>query len=141
MFPGHSGGDAIGMASHSPDGAPFADAYHAYAIEWEPSEIRWYVDSHLYQTRKPSDLPAGARWVFDHEMFMLFNVAVGGAGPGIPIRRACFRNRCTWITSGCIGGDLRIARAEARAYDLGITREADRAQSQRWRPCRWRSSP
>jgi beta-glucanase (GH16 family) len=88
--PGYSGADAIGMAFHSPDGTPFADAYHVYAIEWEPSEIRWYVDSHLYQTRKASDLPAGARWVFDHEMFMLLNVAVGGGWPGNPDQTTVF---------------------------------------------------
>jgi beta-glucanase (GH16 family) len=82
--PGYSGAGGIGMPFQSPDGKPFADDYHLYAIEWEPSEIRWYVDSHLYQTRKPSDLPAGTQWVFDHEMFMLLNVAVGGSWPGNP---------------------------------------------------------
>jgi beta-glucanase (GH16 family) len=88
--PGYSGADAIGMPFQSPDGRPFADAYHLYAIEWEPSEIRWYVDNHHYQTRKPSDLPAGARWVFDHEMFMLLNVAVGGSWPGNPDQTTVF---------------------------------------------------
>jgi beta-glucanase (GH16 family) len=88
--PGYSGGDAIGMPFQSPDGTPFADAYHVYAVEWEPSEIRWYVDSHLYQTRKPSDLPAGTRWVFDHEMFLLLNVAVGGSWPGNPDQTTVF---------------------------------------------------
>ena len=31
-----------------------------------------------------ADLPAGARWVFDHDFFLLLNVAVGGAWPGNP---------------------------------------------------------
>ena len=37
-----------------------------------------------YFSRKPSDLPAGARWVFDHDFFLLLNVAVGGVWPGNP---------------------------------------------------------
>ena len=49
-----------------------------------PSAIRWYVDGTLYATRTPSDLPGGARWVFDHPFFLLVNVAVGGAWPGNP---------------------------------------------------------
>jgi beta-glucanase (GH16 family) len=88
--PGYSGAGAIGMPFQSPDGRPFADAHHLYAIEWEPSEIRWYVDGHLYQTRKPSNLPPGAKWVFDHEMFLLLNVAVGGDWPGNPDQTTVF---------------------------------------------------
>ena len=38
-------------------GAPFADDFHVFAIEWEPSAIRWYVDGTAYATRTPSDLP------------------------------------------------------------------------------------
>jgi len=88
--PGYSGAGGIGMPFQSPDGKPFADDYHLYAIEWEPSEIRWYVDKHNFQTRKPSDVPAGTRWVFDHEMFMLLNVAVGGSWPGNPDQTTVF---------------------------------------------------
>ena len=48
------------------------------------------MESHLYQTRKPSDLPPGTRWVFDHEMFLLLNVAVGGSWPGNPDQTTVF---------------------------------------------------
>lgn len=82
--PGYSGGDGIGAAVESADGRPFADAPHVFAVEWEPQEIRWYVDGRLYQTRRPGDLPSGARWVFDHPHFLLLNVAVGGHWPGSP---------------------------------------------------------
>ena len=47
-------------------------------------QIRWYVDGRHYLTRTPADLPAGARWVFDHDHFLLLNVAVGGRWPGNP---------------------------------------------------------
>jgi beta-glucanase (GH16 family) len=42
------------------------------------------VDGVVYQTRTPSDLPRGARWVYDHPFFLLLNVAVGGNWPGNP---------------------------------------------------------
>ena len=34
--------------SYSLGGANFADDFHIYAVEWEPDEIRWYVDGVLY---------------------------------------------------------------------------------------------
>lgn len=61
-----------------------SDAFHVFAIEWESNAIRFYVDGNLYQTRTPANVPAGARWVFDHSYFILLNVAVGGDWPGSP---------------------------------------------------------
>jgi beta-glucanase (GH16 family) len=88
--PGYSGAQGIGAAFNSPGGHPFADDFHVFAIEWEPQVIRWYVDGTLYQTRTPSDLPPGARWVFDHPQFLLLNLAVGGNWPGNPDRTTVF---------------------------------------------------
>ena len=34
--------------------------FHAYATEWEPDEIRWYVDDVLWRTQRRADLPVGA---------------------------------------------------------------------------------
>lgn len=82
--PGYSGAQGIGGAFSSPGGRPFADDFHVFSIEWEPQTIRWAVDGTVYQTRTASDLPAGARWVYDHPFFMLLNVAVGGNWPGSP---------------------------------------------------------
>ncbi len=82
--PGFSGGQAIGAAFTNAGGRRFADDFHIFAIEWEPQTIRWYVDGTLFQTRTAADLPAGARWVFDHPFFLLLNIAVGGNWPGSP---------------------------------------------------------
>lgn len=84
--PGYSGAGGIGGAFSLPAGQRFADGFHEFAVEWdrEPAAIRWYVDGRLYQTRTPADLPAGARWAFDHPFFLLLNVAVGGRWPGAP---------------------------------------------------------
>ena len=82
--PGYSGGEALGLSYSLPGEGTFADDFHIYAVEWEPKEIRFYVDEHLYETRRPADLPNGAKWVYDHPFFILLNVAVGGSWPGNP---------------------------------------------------------
>jgi beta-glucanase (GH16 family) len=81
--PGYSGSKGIG-APFSLDSGRFADAYHIYAIEWQPNQIRFYVDDHLYETRTPADLPSGTKWVYDHPFYILLNCAVGGGWPGNP---------------------------------------------------------
>ena len=81
--PGYSGGKGIG-APYALSSGRFADGFHVYAVEWEPNEIRFYVDDDLYATRKPSDLPPGTKWVYDHPFYILLNFAVGGEWPGYP---------------------------------------------------------
>ena len=82
--PGYSGAKGIGAPDALPGNQPFADDFHLFAVEWEPNEIRFYVDDHLYATRTRADLPPGAKWVYDHPFFILLNVAVGGDWPGNP---------------------------------------------------------
>lgn len=55
--------------------------YHLYAIEWDANEIRWYVDSTLYQTGniKNNINNTGA---FQLPFFILLNLAVAGDFPG-----------------------------------------------------------
>lgn len=67
-----------------PANANFADDFHIYAVEWEPTEVRFYVDSNNYATFQKANWPAGGTWVFDHPFFILLNVAVGGNWPGSP---------------------------------------------------------
>ena len=67
-----------------PAGQNLADAFHLYAVEWEPGVVRFYVDTNLYATFTQSRWPAGGSWVFDHPFFILLNVAVGGNWPGSP---------------------------------------------------------
>src|SRR5690606_14938214 len=61
-----------------------------FAIEWEPTEIRWYValDSGPdtedgewihFHTVTPADTEArGGQWVFDDPEFLIMNFAIGG---------------------------------------------------------------
>src|SRR5262249_53288845 len=81
--------------------------FHVYAIEWEPGEIRWYVDGQHYQTQSfwwsitRSGGPAGARratasdlnpWPapFDQPFYLVMNVAVGGKFLGNPDKSTVF---------------------------------------------------
>jgi beta-glucanase (GH16 family) len=82
--PGYSGGNGIGASYRLPSGAPFADDFHVFTLEWDPGVLRWSVDGTLFETRTPSDLPPGQQWVFDHPFFIILNVAVGGGYPGNP---------------------------------------------------------
>jgi len=82
--PGYSGAHGIGSPFTLPNKRRFRDKFHRFAVEWEPQQIRFYVDHHLYATRRPQDLPSGAKWVYDHPFFMILNLAVGGNWPGDP---------------------------------------------------------
>lgn len=76
-----------------PTGA-FPDDFHVFAVEWEPTEIRWYVDDVLYQTQTywysgAAPFPAP----YDQPFHLLLNVAVGGQWPGYPDETTVFPQR------------------------------------------------
>ncbi len=87
--PGYSGAKGIG-APYSLASGRFADDYHVFAAEWEPQQIRFFVDDHLYATRTPADLPPGTKWVYDHPFYVLLDLAVGGEWPGNPDETSSF---------------------------------------------------
>lgn len=58
--------------------------WHTYSIEWDKSEIRWYVDDKLYSTQ--SDWYSVNRKYpapFDQNFYVILNLAVGGHFDGI----------------------------------------------------------
>lgn len=58
----------------------WSDNFHTYAVEWEPGEIRWYVDDILYSTKTPADMSNPDYWTFDnYDYHFLLNMAVGGS--------------------------------------------------------------
>lgn len=81
--PNYSGGASISSRTTLASGK-YSDDFHIYAVEWEDTQIRFYVDGTLYGTRTPADLPSGSVWVFNHPFFLILNVAVGGNWPGAP---------------------------------------------------------
>lgn len=87
---GHPKGEAQGTYT-LPSGQSFADDFHVYTLEWEPGEIRWYIDGELYNkannwhSRHPDHAieftyPAP----FDQPFFLILNISVGGHWPGNP---------------------------------------------------------
>lgn len=59
--------------------------FHDYALEWDETEMRWYVDGVLYAMQN-SWYTASAAFPapFDQPFYILINVAVGGNFPGAP---------------------------------------------------------
>jgi beta-glucanase (GH16 family) len=64
----------------------FAGGYHVFAIEWDTTGFRWYVDGTQYFTT-----PHGSP--FDKRFHMMLNVAVGGNWPGSPDAYTTFPQR------------------------------------------------
>lgn len=106
---GSPGTEARQLITHVhplPGGSTVAD-WHTYAVEWEPGEIRFYVDDMHTRTydhwwscsltkdgqgviaRRKADLnpwPAP----FDQPFYLVMNVAVGGNFPGAPSPKTHF---------------------------------------------------
>ena len=81
--PGYSGDNPLTAQYHLMGDTDFSQDYHVFAIEWAENVVRFYVDDMLYETRTPQDL-GGKRWVYDHDFYLIMNVAVGGKFPGDP---------------------------------------------------------
>ncbi|WP_237066368.1 PKD domain-containing protein [Microbulbifer guangxiensis] len=63
---------------------PWSADFHVYAVEWEPNEMRWYVDDQLYATLTPDDITDASYWTFENYQYhFLLNVAVGGTLGGV----------------------------------------------------------
>lgn len=74
-----------------PEGKSFAKDFYVYTLEWEPGEIRWYIDDELYHTANDwhSKHPGNADDFaypapFDQDFFLIMNISVGGGWPGNP---------------------------------------------------------
>lgn len=80
--PGYSGGNPL--TAQTTLSAAVSSAYHLFAVEWDATSIRWYVDDTLYSTKTNADIPSGTTWVYTHPFFIILNVAVGGTWPGSP---------------------------------------------------------
>ena len=66
------------------------DDFHTYGIEWQPGEIRWYIDGKLYQTQNnwnAVDSQTGEKYAFpapfDKDFHIILNLALGGWYDGV----------------------------------------------------------
>ena len=85
--PGYSGAGNLGHAYRAD--VNFDEGFHVYAIDWDEHVIRWYVDGELSNLISVNALD-GKQWVYDHDFFLLMNVAVGGYWPGYPDETTAF---------------------------------------------------
>jgi beta-glucanase (GH16 family) len=70
-----------------PTGQTYADDFHIFAIEWEPGEIRWYMDGYHYHSMTEwftSSTKGQFPAPFDKDFYLILNIAVGGTWPGLP---------------------------------------------------------
>jgi beta-glucanase (GH16 family) len=82
--PGYSGSKGPSTKYVLAAGEAVDTAFHLYAVEWAPNDIKFFLDDHLIVERTPADLPPGTTWVYDHPFYILLNLAVGGNWPGSP---------------------------------------------------------
>ncbi|MEM7112807.1 MAG: carbohydrate binding domain-containing protein [Chloroflexota bacterium] len=73
--PGYAGGASYGNTYDF--GVPVSDSYHTFTIDWSPDRIDWYVDGIHYHSAVPEDV-APNEWVYNHDFFLLLNMAIGG---------------------------------------------------------------
>ena len=79
----------------------FANEYHTYAVDWLPESVDWYVDGVLFGSQQKKDKD----WVFDHEFYLVVNLAMGGnlggtIEPGLKQANISF----DWIRFSTING-------------------------------------
>ena len=91
----------------------FNEGFHTFALEWEPRELRWYVDEELYATQ--TDWTSSGRPFpapFDVDFHLILNVAVGGNLPGNP-------DNTTSFPQAMLVDYVRVYQDSSRNDDLG----------------------
>ncbi len=64
--------------------------FHRYAVEWDSTSIRFFVDDTLHYLVARGVVGQHGRWVFDQEFFVILNLAVGGNFDHDPMSDAIF---------------------------------------------------
>ena len=97
LLSGGAGGR--GTTVDMPNG--FANEYHTYSIDWLPDQINWYLDGVLYGSQPKIDKD----WVFDHEFYLIMNLAMGGnLGGGVEAGLKQATMSFDWIRFSTING-------------------------------------
>lgn len=84
VAPGSGTGYVEVTGSYSP-AYPMAQGFHQFAIEWQPGEVDFYCDGHLYSRQSVASLREREVWEMDNAPFyLLLNLAMGGGFFGYP---------------------------------------------------------
>ncbi len=92
--PAYNGGSGYGGAYQLPDGSKISDGFHTWAAEWDSEGIQFSLDGRdvFYADRDTVESTRGP-WVYDHDFYMILNLAVGGDWPGPPDAGTPFPSR------------------------------------------------
>ncbi|MDB5257891.1 MAG: glycoside hydrolase family 18 [Chitinophagaceae bacterium] len=114
---------------------PLSNDFHVYAVEWNTTQISWFIDGVLRGTAtKAAVVAGGGAWPFDNQkFFIILNVAVGGNFSGqtpnnaqypvsmlVDYVRVYSGDPCT-VTQSPFNGTAAVipGTIEAENYDLG----------------------
>ena len=89
--PGYSGNTPFIGANYLNESV--SNNYHVYAVEWNSTSVKYFVDGNNFYTVNKSQVQTYGNWVYDHPMFLILNVAVGGGWPGSPDGSSTFPQR------------------------------------------------
>lgn len=81
------GGEGVGTTGPIAD---LSNDFHDYWMSWKKNWIKVGVDGTTLGEFSPASLPPGGEWVFNHPMYAILNVAVGGDWPGAPTAETRF---------------------------------------------------
>jgi len=91
---------ASGQGEYTLKSGKFSDSYHVYAFEWDPGEMRWYIDGALFHTEKnwyTRDLNEADSITypapFNRDFHLILNLAIGGDWPGSPDETTIFPSK------------------------------------------------
>tara|TARA_Y100001960_G_C14671473_1_gene826230 strand:+ start:70 stop:1059 length:990 start_codon:yes stop_codon:yes gene_type:complete len=56
--------------------------FHTYAIEWDSTSIKGYVDNNLFYNYNRSEISNYNSWPYDSPFFLIINLAIGGEWGG-----------------------------------------------------------
>jgi len=89
------------------------DAWHTYSIVWTEKRIAWYLDGQLFHSFSPDSFEF-QKWPYDHEFYLILNVAVGGSWGGY-----CLNGRAPSCEAAEEFGHPQIMEVDyARVYAL-----------------------
>ena len=98
-----------------------AGDYHIYAVEWDTSSIRWYVDSTLYQTGTILN-NVNATDAFHLPFFIILNLAMGGDFQAQQWMKPCCPKVCMLIMCGCINRRIDFLVRKSISFARSIFR-------------------
>ncbi|MFI6425686.1 discoidin domain-containing protein [Promicromonospora sp. NPDC050880] len=92
--PAYNGGGGYGGAYALPDGSKISDGFHTWAAEWDSEGIQFSLDGRdVFYADKDTVESTRGPWVYDHEFYLILNLAVGGDWPGPPDASTPFPSR------------------------------------------------